>query len=518
MNKFYGYARVSTAKQGEGVPLQEQREAIARHAECHGFTMVGWFEEMETAAKRGRPIFNQMLKALRAGQADGVIIHKIDRSARNLKDWADLGELIDQGIDVRFANESLDLQSRGGRLSADIQAVVAADYIRNLREETRKGFYGRLKQGFYPLPAPVGYLDKGKAKPKELDPVKAPLLRQAFELYATGQYNLKSLLEELNKIGLRNRRGGKISMNGLSSLLNNPFYMGLIRLKRTGETFSGSHTPLVSKALFDGVQQVLRGKTNTRNQRHNLVFRRLLACQQCGRTLIGERQKGHVYYRCHLAHNPATCIREEVVAFKIRQQFQGLQFSEAEKAYFREQIKLLRENWTQERATQNKALELQLNQIQERLHRLTDAFLDGVIEPDLFQERKNALLVERKDLEAKMAAFAQNTQTIPDQVQEFLELAGSVYLSHQMGIPEEKRELVKITTSNWEVDGKNVEFRLSFPFCELADRFQNTNGDPQRDIPRTWDRLLRILADHFGKHPNWMEKLKLRMPSRYAAS
>ena len=85
------------------------------------------------------------------------IIHKIDRSARNLKDWSDLGEMIDSGIQVHFVNESLDLHSRGGRLSADIQAVVAADYIRNLREETRKGFYGRIKQGVYPLPAPLGY-------------------------------------------------------------------------------------------------------------------------------------------------------------------------------------------------------------------------------------------------------------------------------------------------------------------------------------------------------------------------
>ncbi len=96
-----------------------------------------------------------MLRELRKGTARGVVIHKIDRSARNLKDWADLGELIDRGIEVHFANESLDLHSRGGRLSADIQAVVASDYIRNLREETKKGIYGRLKQGFYPLRAPI---------------------------------------------------------------------------------------------------------------------------------------------------------------------------------------------------------------------------------------------------------------------------------------------------------------------------------------------------------------------------
>jgi len=64
-----------------------------------------------------------MLAALEAGEADGVIMHKIDRSARNLRDWSDLGELIDRGIAVHFAHESVDLNSRGGRLSADIQAV-----------------------------------------------------------------------------------------------------------------------------------------------------------------------------------------------------------------------------------------------------------------------------------------------------------------------------------------------------------------------------------------------------------
>src|SRR5437879_6401482 len=183
MYEYFGYIRVSTARQGEkGVSLQEQREAIERYSHRFNLTISQWFEERETAAKRGRPIFSQILKGLRQGKARGVIIHKIDRSARNLKDWADLGEIIDAGIEVHFANESLDLHSRGGRLSADIQAVVAADYIRNLREETRKGFYGRIKQGLYPLPAPVGYLDMGKGKPKEVDLAKAPLVRKAFEL------------------------------------------------------------------------------------------------------------------------------------------------------------------------------------------------------------------------------------------------------------------------------------------------------------------------------------------------
>jgi len=165
MTGYIGYIRVSTVRQGtSGVSLIEQRDAILRYAERNQFTITIWLEEMETAAKQGRPVFNQALKLLRGGKAKGIILHKLDRGARNLRDWAAIGELSDQGVEIHFVNESLDLQSRGGRLSADIQAVVAADYIRNLREETRKGFYGRLKQGLYPLRAPLGYLDQGKGK------------------------------------------------------------------------------------------------------------------------------------------------------------------------------------------------------------------------------------------------------------------------------------------------------------------------------------------------------------------
>src|SRR3989344_6337033 len=251
------------------ISLHEQRDAISRYAQRNGLEVSDWFEEKQTAAKRGRPGFNRMLKLLTQGKASGVIIHKIDRSARNLKDWADLGELIDQGVEVHFANESLDLHSRGGRLSADIQAVVAADYIRNLREETRKGFYGRIKQGLYPLPAPLGYLDKGKGQAKEPDPAKAPLVRKTFELYASRRFNLEELVEEIYRFGLRNLKGRQVSLNGLSVMLNNPFYRGLIRLRRSDEIFRGIHQPIVSQYLFDRVQDLLHNRTHTKSVKHD---------------------------------------------------------------------------------------------------------------------------------------------------------------------------------------------------------------------------------------------------------
>jgi len=169
VQNFFGYIRVSTLKQGEkGVSLQEQRASIETYAARQGFSISQWFEERETAAKRGRPVFSRMMALLREQKAVGVIIHKIDRSARNLRDWSDLGEMMDSGIRVHFANESLDLNSRGGRLSADIQAVVAADFIRNLREEAKKGMRGRYKQGLFRCPLRLGIWIREAGRQKQL--------------------------------------------------------------------------------------------------------------------------------------------------------------------------------------------------------------------------------------------------------------------------------------------------------------------------------------------------------------
>src|SRR5437016_1268741 len=214
MGTYFAYARVSTPRQGErGVSLPEQRTAIERYAAAHGLTITRWFEERESASQTGRPVFNEMLKLLRLGKMQGVIIHKIDRSMRNLEDWADVGKLVDAGVQIHFATENVDLKTVAGRLSADIQAVVAAHYSRNLREEVKKGLYGRLKQGFYPFRAPIGYLDQGTAKAKAVDPVRGPLVQQTFALYGSGTFSLPDRATEMFRRGLRNHGGGPVSIN-----------------------------------------------------------------------------------------------------------------------------------------------------------------------------------------------------------------------------------------------------------------------------------------------------------------
>jgi site-specific DNA recombinase len=499
MNQYYGYIRVSTARQGEGVSLHQQRSAIEQYSSRHDLKIVRWFEELETAAKSGRPVFSEMIRLLKRGSARGVIIHKIDRSARNLRDWADLGEMIDRGIEVHFANESLDLHSRGGRLSADIQAVVAADYVRNLREETKKGFWGRLKQGLYPMPAPLGYIDNGPGKPKTPDPKTAPLVRKAFDLYGSGRYNLTGLGDELTRLGLRRRGGGKLLPNRVSQLLNNQFYMGLIHVKTTNETFKGVHEPLISARLYDRVQNILHGKVNTRSVKHDFMYRRRLACKTCGYSLIGEQQKGHVYYRCQTADCPTTSIREEAVEKAVLAKFMKIRFSPEERSWFGPKLTQMKLNNAEEQERVIKAIALQLSHLNDRLNRFTDAYVDQLIEKDLFEQRKTALLAERTDLEQRLAEWRTGKYKPADELASFLERADGAYLAYKLGLPEEKRDLLDSLTSNRVVSGKTPEIILALPFSEVANRFECSDGGPRRNIPRTWKALLKrlekIIAD-----------------------
>ncbi len=493
MKTYFAYTRVSTAKQGEhGSSLQEQRAAIEAFASRQALSVLEWFEERETAAKQGRQVFSKLLKRLERGEADGLIIHKIDRSARNLKDWASLGELIDRGVDVQFAHDSVDLHSRGGRLSADIQAVVAADYIRNLRDEVRKGFYGRLKQGLYPLPAPIGYLNIGKGKLKEIDPVRGPLVRQAFELYSTATIGLHGLRKEMAFRGLISPRSKKpLSLCAISTILHNPFYIGLIRVRRTNETFQGNHAPLVSKAVFDRVQAILQGKTVARSVKHDFIFRRMVDCELCGLHLIAERQKGHVYYRCHSDTCRGTSIREEAIDRLIRSNLDFLKFHALETEALDSIIQEIRGNAIADLAKLRSSLTMRIAQCDDRLARLTDAFVDQLIDKELFEHRKSAALLEKRTLADRLNNLSES-DTDANRALKNLELGNAAYSGYESAIPSEKRMLVEAVTSNLSVSGKNPAITLKSPFQEIVNWRQSQFGAPHRGTPRT--RAKQILA------------------------
>lgn len=453
MKQYFAYIRVSTIKQGQtGTSLTEQCEAINRFAERNSLKIVHEYEEQETAAKRGRAVFSEMIKAVKRGSAVGIIMHKIDRSARNLRDWAELGELIDGGVEVHFVNENLDLHSRGGRLSADIQAVVAADYIRNLREEVIKGIYGQLKQGFYPMPAPIGYLNCGKGKVKQVDPERGSLIGQAFATYSTGNIGLQELTRQMEHTGLQTKTGRRIGKSEWALILRNPFYAGIMRIKKSGETFVGKHEALVSQKLFDRVQALMDGKLSGNKRVHDHQFRRLLKCAGCGNFLVGEKQKGRIYYRCHTLECSQKSVREDAVEDTLLSLFKELRFTDAENAEIRTS---LAERYRHAATTREKELRLynlQLENVRNRLSTLVDAYLDGTFDRETYLDKKNSYVVEERTIVGKIEKAKSGEDDVLKEVEQILELVNNAYLSYKTADREDRRVLVETISSNLKVE------------------------------------------------------------------
>jgi site-specific DNA recombinase len=482
MKRCFAYIRVSTVKQGDGVSLEAQKDAILAFASRHGLAVTQWFEEKETAAKKGRPVFNQMVSLLQRRKADGLIVHKIDRSARNFADWAKIGDLADAGIDIHFATESLDFRSRGGRLAADVQAVVAADYVRNLREECIKGLNGRLKQGLYPFKAPIGYLDNGGGKPKTLDPVRAPLIKRAFELYASGRHSQRSLQLALKRMGLRTQQGRPLSRTGLETALKNPFYCGIIQIKRSGATYPGIHEPLISVALFDAVTARREGRTVQKVTKHDFTYRRLFRCADCCGPMIPERQKGHVYYRCQKKDCATKTVREEAIEAAIEQCLGGVTLHDADVAVAVKRV----QSWqpVDQEGFDTKAIELQRAAIKDRLNRLTDALIDRLIDQDAFNQRKQALLLEEARLnesERRTSDRREYSERLP----EFLELIKSLGNLYRLSLPAEKQQIVEIATSNLRVCRKNIYVEPSNWLLQVEQTVSALCGPHYRTTDRT---------------------------------
>lgn len=482
MKPCFGYIRVSTQKQGEGVSLEAQKDAITSFASRQNLSIVKWFEERQTAAKGGRPIFNQMLGQLKRGAARGVIIHKIDRSARNLRDWAMFSELPDMGVDVFIATENLDFNSRGGRLTADIQAVIAADYIRNLREETIKGLHGRLKQGLYPFRAPIGYLDNGKGRPKTPDPKTAPLITEMFELYASGRHSLRSLRAEMNRRGLRNAANRPLSLCGIESIINNPFYTGLIVIKRSGKSYRGVHQPLISASLFKRAQDVKAGRNGKVITRHNHVYQGLFRCGLCSGPMSPERQKGNVYYRCQVRECPTKTIREDCIEAQVVDCLRRLEITPARSS--RLAASWLRKDCMAEVVGRAEALKLRLSSEEARLNRLADLLIDGEIDATFYHSK-------RIELELSITNLRQELRNLPDPAailherRMFLELMKNLAGLHTSGTAAEKREIVENAFSNRIIVGKNVDLQPR-EWLQAADLTRPVfNGGPSRYTSRT---------------------------------
>ncbi len=404
--KYILYARKSTeSEERQALSIEAQLRELREFAEREQLEIVASLCEAKTAKEPGRTRFGEMLSMIEGGDAAGILSWHPDRLARNSVDGGRIIYLLDTGAlkNLRFPTFWFESTPQG-KFMLNIAFGQSKYYVDNLSENVKRGIRQKLHRGEWPALAPVGYNNNLKTKQIEVDPMRAPLVKKAFELYATGSYALRALSNVLKELGLRSHKGNVLSVSSIQRLLQNPAYYGMIH--RLGELYDGAHEPIITKALFDEVQQVLAGKSRRkkRKRKHEFLFSGLLHCGSCGCAITAESQKGHAYYRC--TKKKELCgekyLREEDLLTQVRTIVENLSLPDAWAEKMLRHLEQEDENTQSIRQEKTRCLAARKEELEKKLDTLLDLKLNGALETDEYVRKKNVLLNEKADIGQKM--------------------------------------------------------------------------------------------------------------------
>jgi site-specific DNA recombinase len=477
------YLRVSTPSQvntdynPEGISIPAQREAGIRKAAELGAAVEGeYIEPGRTATSiEKRPVFQEMVARIKAQpDIDYIIVYHFSRIFRNSIDAAiTKRELSRYG--VRVVSTVLDMGDSPE--SAMVETIIhAVDQYQSEANgaDIRYKMGQKAKLGGTITKAPLGYLNEHidiegrKVAVAVKDEQRAPHLLRGFELFGTGQYAAKEVLEMITAAGLVTR-GNKssapkpVSLSQFYMILNDRYYMGVIEYD--GEEYAGRHEALVSPELFDRVQRVLalRGGGGTRQRTHNHFLKGLLWCGRCGRRMIIMRGKGqggtYFYFICR-GRQSHSCtqpyLRVEAVEAAVERHYVTVTLSEG----FRDRVRGELDEALLSSLGSLAALKKRLSGRLSELDAKEDQYLELVGTPgwpkDKLRRKLDGIQAERAEIAAQLADTSSRLETGRAFFLGALELLRDPQAFYRQGGTSLKRAMNRVIFTKLYVDGEDV--------------------------------------------------------------
>jgi site-specific DNA recombinase len=484
-HRYFIYVRKSTGgeeRQARSIKdqLAEIRELIKKKA----LEVVGSFEESQSAMTKGRPLFNEMLDRIEAGEADGIIAWHPDRLARNAFDGGRIIDLIDQGRirDLQFCSFWFEPTAQG-KLMLNLAFGQSKYYSDSLSVNIRRGQKQKINNGIWSWKAPVGYLNEPELRTITVDPVKGPLVTEAFHLYASGNCTFDRLRHAMNAKGLRGHRNQPMSLSRYQYLLKNPFYYGLMTLN--GELHNGAHQPLITKAMFDKVQEVMtrHSKPNTTRLK-SYVYRGLFHCGECGAGVTMETQKGHNYLRC-TKRVKRDCsqpyLREEQMNAQIAAVLRSLSIPDEVADKMIDDLITNRQGSRTLILQSQELAQKEIEAIDAKQDRLTTAYLDaGAFTATEFRRRKAELLQRKRSLMDRNESLSKENESRFEPPIRFINGSKQMKYVASRAEPAELRQKLEQIGSNLMLSNRELRWkpRGAWKLVVNAGRFAQANAAP----------------------------------------
>jgi site-specific DNA recombinase len=440
MEKYILYARKSTDTEDKQVlSIDAQLAELRKFARDNKLVVIDELIEKQTAKSPGRPIFNSMIKRIENNEANGILAWHPDRLARNSIDGGQIIYLLDQTSlnFLRFPVFQFENTSQG-KFMLSIMFGQSKYYVDNLSENTKRGLRARVRNGDFPSQAPFGYLNDTRTKTIVLDKRYSPLVKELFERYARGDQTMENLAYFLQENGAITSGGKTFKDDKVKSILQNPFYYG--HFLYNGELHEGRHTPIISKALYDKVQQVIETRGHKQPQvKAPTPFLGLLRCAECGMGITSEtktktQKNGNfhswTYYRCSRKKRAVKCTESPIREKDLLPQLSALlgEYEMSSEVYDFMTDKMSQDEQAESAGNANVLddLRTQISRLNGKQKILLDSYLDQDIDRQTFLAKKSEILSEKKSLEESLANLQTNQFAWLEPMRNWLETAKSI--------------------------------------------------------------------------------------------
>ena len=501
MSKAIIFARVSTKRQeNEGLSLEEIQLPNARkYAEAKGLNVIKEFKISETGGGyKARTKFQEMIEYARKNKVTDIISFRVDRVTRNFRDSVLIDDLRNEGVNLHFISDNLILSQDSKSadiMQWDLKVFFAKSQLESIKEYGINTKMTKLERGELPWSAPFGYNNVtigARHKTVQPDDYKGEVVKEMFKHFATGAYSCESLRRKVYK-----ELGVNLSKSRVHYILRDKFYIGIIvDRKGDGKEYVHSYQQLISRDLFEMVQDVLNGN---RKQKRRFVgipftYRGLITCEDCGCAITTEyREKNqkngnvHTYHFYHCtnarkAHKKLEYVTEDELTRQFSEVFKAFKQIPKEKT---DQLKLElqsaheAENGFQDKMT--KKLRTDLDSYKHRIRVTFDVMADGSITPDEYKENKDRYDKEIARIQQQMNRLEEADNNFYLTATYLLQLFEHGDKLFEVANIEEKRELLQLVLSNLKLNAKTVRFTPNEPFATVLKLSERSAWQEWRD-------------------------------------
>lgn len=491
------YLRVSTAAQAtrgrepEGYSIPAQREACQdKAAELDAEVVAEYVDRGESAKTADRPELKALLARLEEKRdLDLVIVHKVDRLARNRYDDATITyALHEAGVELVSVTENIDRTPVGTFMHA-IVAANAEFYSANLAAEAKKGLVQKAKMGGTPSKAPLGYLNVRKLiegqeiRTVEVDPERAPHIRWAFAAYASGAYTLETLRTALTERGLRTRPTPSkpekpLSRSQLAALLQNPYYVGTVRY--AGVEYEGRHEHLIDCPTFIKAKAVLAAHNHAteKDRKHHHYLKGSLYCGRCGSRmgLIHANGNGgrYPYFYCMGRARGTGCeqpyVAVDLIETAVERAYGEVKLPRRQAEQTRAKLKHVLAGMREQAEAEATRQRARLAKLTEEREKLLHAYYSGAVPVDLLRAEQDRLTTEAGQAERHIEAAEATFVDIEDTLGKALDLLANCQRAYLAAPGHLRRQWNQALFERLVVyDDKIGEAEVAEPFATLAD-------------------------------------------------